>query len=96
MVRTENPAAAAMASGRGYAIAVAGFAAVINVLHLGPSLYMLQVYDRVLPSGSMATLGFMSAAVVMCLATLGWLDSVRNRLLVRLGTHVDREISAAV
>jgi PrtD family type I secretion system ABC transporter len=95
-LRQANPAAAAVASGRSYVTAVAGFAAVINLLHLGPSLYMLQVYDRVLPSGSISTLAFMSAAAVMCLATLGWLDAVRNRLLVRLGTHVDREISAAV
>ena len=59
MARTDNPAATAIASACGYAIAVAGFAAVINVLHLGPSLDMLQVYDRVLPNGSVATLAVM-------------------------------------
>jgi len=63
---------------------VALFTAVLNILYLTGSFFMLQVYDRVLPSRSVPTL------VALCLLALGLygfqaiLDIVRNRVLIRI------------
>jgi ATP-binding cassette subfamily C protein len=74
----------------------AGFSAVVNILYLAPTLYMLQIYDRVLPTGGILTLVFLTVAVVFALATLAMLDSLRQRVLVRLGLRLDRELAAEV
>ena len=52
-------------------VAVAVFSCGINVLFLAPAVYMLQVYDRVLTSGSQATLFMLTLIVLFLLATLG-------------------------
>jgi ATP-binding cassette subfamily C protein len=66
------------------------FSAASNVLLLVPSLYMLQVYDRVLPSSSVDTLIYISVIAAGALAVLGLLEIVRsyyaNRLAARLDT----------
>ena len=65
-------------------IGVAVFTAVLNVLYLTGSFFMLQVYDRVIPSRSVPTL------VALCVLALGLygfqavLDIVRNRVLIRI------------
>ncbi|MBU8873780.1 type I secretion system permease/ATPase [Reyranella sp. MMS21-HV4-11] len=65
-------------------LGVAVFTAVLNVLYLTGSFFMLQVYDRVLPSRSVPTL------VALCVLALGLygfqavLDIVRNRVLIRI------------
>ncbi|CAN7432660.1 type I secretion system permease/ATPase [Caulobacter sp. LjRoot300] len=74
----------------------AGFSALVNILYLAPTLYMLQIYDRVLPTGGILTLVFLTVAVVFALATLAMLDSLRQRVLVRLGLRLDRELAAEV
>ena len=65
------------------------FSLLINLLYLAPVLYMLQVYDRVLTTGSSATLLFVSIALLAALATLASLDAVRNRVLVRAGARLE-------
>ena len=65
---------------RGSVIALGVFSAGINLLWLVPSLYMLQVYDRVLPSGSKATLLMLSLIVLFLLATMGLLEWVRSQI----------------
>jgi PrtD family type I secretion system ABC transporter len=54
----------------------------------GP-LFMLQVYDRVLTSGSIPTLVALGAIVVVLYAYFGFLEFVRTRLLVRIGRRVE-------
>jgi ATP-binding cassette, subfamily C, bacterial EexD len=78
---------------RGSVIALGVFSAGINLLWLVPSLYMLQVYDRVLPSGSEATLLMLSLIVLFLLATMGLLEWVRSQILVRLGERLHGELS---
>ncbi|TIS72282.1 MAG: type I secretion system permease/ATPase, partial [Mesorhizobium sp.] len=56
----------ALASFRGPYAAVAGLSGLINVLMLSGSLFMLQVYDRVLPSRSVPTL----VALIILVAVL--------------------------
>ncbi len=66
--------------------------ALVNVLYLTGSLFMLEVYDRVLPSRSVPTLLGLAAIVVVLYAFQGLFDVLRNRLLVRIGAAVDRAL----
>lgn len=72
------------------------FSALVNILYLAPSLFMLQVYDRVLTTGGLLTLTFLSVVLVGALATLAWLDAMRGRILARAGLRLDKQISATV
>ncbi len=91
MTRAASPAgsprtelAEALRSCRSSYLGVALFTAILNVLYLTGSFFMLQVYDRVLPSRSVPTL------VALCILALGLygfqaiLDIVRNRVLIRI------------
>ncbi len=70
-------------------MAAAGFSLLINILYLAPTLYMLQVYDRVVPTGGRATLFFITLALAIALMTLSSLDMIRNRLLIRASLRLD-------
>ena len=78
---------------RGAFLAIGIFSAAINVLMLTGSLFMLQVYDRVLPSHSVPTLVTLFVVVVMLYGVLGLLDMIRARMLVRIGHAIDEEVS---
>lgn len=80
---------AAFAACRGHLGAVAAFSALVNILYIVPMLYMLQVYDRVVPTGGLQTLAFLSLVLLLALGTLALLDRLRNRLLVRAGLQLD-------
>src|SRR6476660_6633303 len=95
--RTAIPADELRAAFRHCAGAFVGvglFSAVVNVLGLTGSLYMLQVYDRVLPSQSVPTLVGITIIMVWLYAIYGMLDFVRLRLLVRIGNALDRRLHA--
>jgi ATP-binding cassette, subfamily C, type I secretion system permease/ATPase len=81
--------AEALADCRQHFIAAAVFSLLINILYLAPTLYMLQVYDRVVPTGGKTTLLFVTMALALALLTLSILDMVRNRLLVRASQRID-------
>lgn len=72
---------------------VSVFSAVVNLLTLTGSLYMLQVYDRVLASRSIPTLVALSLIAVAAFVLQGTLDAVRLKLLSRIGAKVDRELA---
>lgn len=91
-----NAANEALASCRSGFLAVALFSALVNVLMLTGSLYMLQVYDRVLPSRSMPTLVALSIIVAALYVLLGIFDWLRQRILGRIGVALDRKLSAPV
>ena len=71
------------------------FSAVLNLLYLAPSIYMLQVYDRVLTSGGILTLIYLSLVLVAALGTLAFLDGSRVRLLAAMAKRLDRIVSDA-
>ncbi|WP_292396882.1 type I secretion system permease/ATPase [Mesorhizobium sp.] len=73
-------------------IGVGVFSAVINVLALTGSVYMLQIYDRVLPSQSIPTLVGFTIGMLGLYAVYGLLDFVRLRLLVRIGSRLHRDL----
>jgi ABC-type protease/lipase transport system fused ATPase/permease subunit len=75
----------ALAACRGYFWSVALFSAAINVLYLASPLYMLQVYDRVVSSGSLPTLLMLTLALLIALGAMAALDGVRARIMVRAG-----------
>jgi ATP-binding cassette, subfamily C, bacterial len=66
---------------------------VINLLALTGSIYMLQVYDRALPSGSLPTLVGLSILAVGLYAAQGLFDVLRAQILVRLGARFDRRVA---
>jgi PrtD family type I secretion system ABC transporter len=74
----------------------AAFSLPINLLALTTSLYMMQVYDRVLASGSMATLAYLSLVALAAIALSGALDHVRARLLGTAADWLDRRIGPAL
>lgn len=87
-----NIGSAALASSRGGFISVGIFSAVVNLLMLTGSIYMLQVYDRVIPSRSIPTLVSLSLIVVAIYAVQGIFDWLRQRILTRVGAALDRAL----
>ncbi|MEJ1169306.1 type I secretion system permease/ATPase [Variovorax sp. CCNWLW235] len=72
------------------------FSFVINLLYLVPALFMLQVFDRVIPTNSRETLWVLLAGVGAALAILFVLDYVRLRLQHLSGNIVDERLSPPV
>ena len=59
------------------------------MLMLVPAFYMLQVYDRVVASGSIPTLVVLTILMIMLMVTMGGLEWVRSRIMVRVSTRLD-------
>ena len=72
------------------------FSMVANVLMLAPTLYMLQVYDRVLASRSELTLLVISLLTLFFFAVMAFAEWSRSRLLVRAGVRLDAVLSTRV
>lgn len=68
---------------------VIGFSLVTNILMLTGPLFMLQVYDRVLSSGSVSTLVALSILVAILYTLYGFLEFVRGRIMTRVGQQID-------
>jgi ATP-binding cassette subfamily C exporter for protease/lipase len=81
---------------KGAFFTVGAFSIVINLLGLVPSLYMLQIYDRVLASRNYGTLWAISLIAVSLIALLGALEWVRSYVLVRVGNRVEREMNERI
>ncbi|AZD80205.1 type I secretion system permease/ATPase [Pseudomonas chlororaphis] len=65
------------------------FSFFINALMLVPTFYMLQVYGRVMTSGSLTTLAMLTLIMTALVITLGSLEWVRSRIMVRVSTRLD-------
>jgi PrtD family type I secretion system ABC transporter len=77
-------------------IGVGIMSCMINLLYLTGSIFMLEIYDRVLPSRSVPTLvGLIILAGGLYIAQ-GILDLIRGRILVRIGTSLDEALSGRV
>ncbi|WP_299876682.1 type I secretion system permease/ATPase [uncultured Sulfitobacter sp.] len=81
---------------RGLYWAVALFSLFANLLMLTGPMYMLQVYDRVLGSGSEETLIALSLLVVFLYATMGILDYTRGRIMARVGARFQADLDRRV
>lgn len=76
--------------------AVAAFSGLANLLMLAPTLYMMQVYDRVLLSGSVTTLIVVSLVTLFLVSLMALSERFRSLLLVRLGVRLDAALSDRV
>lgn len=81
---------------RGAFITVAVFSGFLNVLMLTPSLYMMQVYDRVLGSRNETTLWMLTMLLVGAYVFMGTLEAIRTWVLVRVGARFDATLNARV
>lgn len=78
-------------------ILMAGFFSMfINLLMLVPPLYMLQLYDRVLTSRSESTLYMLTMIVIVLFITMGLLEVVRSRILIKFGNKFANLLSNRV
>lgn len=73
-------------------VAAGVFSGLINLLALSSSLYMLQVYDRVIPSHSIATLVGLSVGMLVLFSAHGVLDVIRAKLMSRVAIEIDRKL----
>src|SRR5689334_24963296 len=77
-------------------IGVGIMSCMINLLYLTGSVFMLEVYDRVLPSRSIPTLIGIVVLAAGLYAAQGVLDLLRNRILGRIGTSLDEALNERV
>lgn len=72
------------------------FSGVINILMLSGSVYMMQVYDRVIPSKNLATLAGLSVMILTAYVIQGYFDALRARMLCRVATMFDAGLQDAI
>ena len=94
--KTADEAYGILARCRPYFITVAIFSLAINLLYLATPLYMLQMYDRVVPSSSIITLVMLTIILLVALLALAVLDIVRAGVLARAGIRLDRLLGARI
>ena len=70
-------------------LSAAGFSLLINFLMITPSIYMLQVYDRVVSTGNLSTLLMLTLIVLLLFITMTALEWVRSQILVRVSTRLE-------
>lgn len=94
----KSPAALepAMQACRRHFLIAAVFSALINILYLAPTIYMMQVYDRVVPTGGILTLLWITAVVAIAIATLSALEAVRSQLMARVSLRLDRILAGEI
>lgn len=86
----------ALAACRKAFLGIGIFSGMSNILMLTGAFYMLQVYDRVLPSRSVPTLVALSVLAAGLFITQGVLDLIRSRILLRVGSYIDEKLSGRV
>ncbi len=89
-------AAEALARSRGGLIAAAVASALVNVLYLTSSFFMLQVYDRIIPSRSIPSLIALALLAILLYVFQGAFDLVRGRILVRISGVFDEIMSRRI
>ena len=88
--------AAALHSCRRAFLAIALFSGMSNILMLTGALFMLEIYDRVLPSRSVPTLVALLILAAGLYVAQGIIDMIRSRILVRIGHSLDEAMSMRV
>jgi ATP-binding cassette subfamily C exporter for protease/lipase len=73
-----------------------GIGGLLNLLMLTPTIYMLQVFDRVMVSQNMLTLAVISTIVILMYLFLGVFQWLRTRVLIAISIKFDQELSKRV
>lgn len=92
---TDETATSVKACRRHFATAAA-FSFALNVLHLAAPLYMMQVYDRVISSGSETTLAMLTIVTLGAFAALAGIDRARTSVLAAASLRLDRLLAGRV
>lgn len=90
--QTRGEISSALLASRAAFASTALFSCLVNILMLTGPLFMLQVYDRVLTSGSVPTLVALITIVIALYAYYGFLEYLRARVLVRIGRRVEEKL----
>ena len=85
-----------MRKGRRYAVSLFVYSFLANILLLASSIYMLQVFDRVLASGSYDTLIWLSTIAILAIVAYGFLEYARRKMLSRTGGWITAELSPEI
>ena len=72
------------------------FSAAVNLLQLAPVIYMLQVYDRVMSSGSLTTLGSLTLILIALLIAMGGFEWVRTMILISASNKIETSLRKRV
>ncbi|WP_276489270.1 type I secretion system permease/ATPase [Ectopseudomonas mendocina] len=88
-VRVKTELEDALTLCKGSFLSVGVFSFFVNLLMLVPSFYMLQVYDRAVGSSSLSTLAMLTLIMLLLMITLGSLEWVRSRIMVRVSTRLE-------
>ncbi|MGA9224535.1 MAG: ABC transporter transmembrane domain-containing protein, partial [Pseudomonas graminis] len=92
----ENNLQAALKACRGSFLSVGFFSFFVNTLMLVPTFYMIQISGRVVPSSSTSTLIMLTLILTVLMITLGSLEWVRSRIMVRISNRLDVLLSRDV
>ncbi|GFM89598.1 peptidase [Pseudomonas cichorii] len=92
----ENPLQAALKICKDSFVSVGVFSLFINALMLVPTFYMLQVYGRVVTSSNVTTLIMLTIIMSVLVLTMGSLEWIRSRIMVRVSTKLDVLLSRNV
>jgi ATP-binding cassette, subfamily C, bacterial PrsD len=95
-MQASSELAAALGACRRAFLAIGLFSGMSNILMLTGSLFMLEVYDRVLPSRSVPTLVALLILTAGLYTAQGFIDAIRSRILVRIGDSLDETMSMRV
>ena len=87
---------AALKDVKSYFILAGVFSAAINILMLVPVIYMLQVYDRVMSSGSLSTLASLTLIMVALLMAMGGFEWVRAKILISASNRLEKNLRKRV
>lgn len=86
----------AFAACRPHFQAAMAFSALISLLYLAPTIYMMQVYDRVVPTGGVVTLVWITLVLALALGALAALDNVRSKLMSAASLKLNEELSGRI
>jgi ATP-binding cassette subfamily C protein/ATP-binding cassette subfamily C protein EexD len=89
----ETPLARAAAACRAQFMAVGVFSGVVNALQLTVSLYMMQVFDRVLATRNLNTLLYLTIIAIAAVGLLALLEAARSRIMQRVGAWIEEKVA---
>ena len=92
-LQADTPLRRALAACRKQFIAVGLFSGVVNLLQLTTSIYMMQVFDRVLATRITDTLVYLSVIAIVAVLTLALLEAVRGQIMQRIGGWIEQRVA---
>jgi len=89
----DTPLARALAACRSQLLAVGVFSGVVNILQLTVSIYMMQVFDRVLSTRNLNTLLYLTLIAIAALGLFALLEGARSRIMQRIGAWMEERVA---